>query len=157
MSAQRFSIPKTVVEVVFVSPVEPESLLRFLGHSHTSVRWFPTCHAALAFLHTHSAGVVISNVELPDGSWKDLLDALSCFKPPPNLIVSSLVADERLWAEVLNLGGYDVLVTPFEPDEVLRVTAGAWLAWQGELEKSSPPHNTETDPSPAERAAACGA
>jgi hypothetical protein len=29
------------------------------------------------------------------------------------------LADERLWAEVLNLCGYDVLATPFHADEVL--------------------------------------
>jgi FixJ family two-component response regulator len=30
-------------------------------------------------------------------------------------------ADERLWAEVLNLGGYDLLAKPLEGDEVSRV------------------------------------
>jgi hypothetical protein len=40
---------------------------------------------------------------------------------PPNFIVFSCLADEFLWAEVLNLGGFDVLMTPFEPEEVLRV------------------------------------
>jgi DNA-binding response OmpR family regulator len=28
------------------------------------------------------------------------------------------LADEALWAEVLNLGGYDVLTKPFDPKEV---------------------------------------
>jgi len=32
---------------------------------------------------------------------------------------------------VLNLGGYDVLVTPFEADEVLRVTYAARRHWRG--------------------------
>jgi hypothetical protein len=40
---------------------------------------------------------------------------------PPSLIVFSCLADEFLWAEVLNLGGFDVRMTPFEPEEVLRV------------------------------------
>jgi hypothetical protein len=35
--------------------------------------------------------------------------------------VSSRVADDRLWAEVLNLGGYDLLTNPFAPAEVSRV------------------------------------
>lgn len=42
-------------------------------------------------------------------------------------------------AEVLNLGGYDVLLTPFQPDEVLRVSTSAWLAWMHTLADSSPP------------------
>lgn len=43
----------------------------------------------------------------------------------PRLLVVSRYADERLWAEVLNLGGYDVLLKPFEPMEVTRVVAAA--------------------------------
>lgn len=42
---------------------------------------------------------------------------------PPKLIVASRLADERLWAEVLNLGGYDLLVKPFVADEVQRVVS----------------------------------
>ena len=34
-------------------------------------------------------------------------------------------ADEHLWAEVLNLGGYDVLAEPFERDEMVRVVTSA--------------------------------
>jgi hypothetical protein len=48
---------------------------------------------------------------------------------PPNLIVSSRLADDRLWAEVLNLGGYDVLARPFNRVEVIRVVQAAWRAW----------------------------
>ncbi len=40
------------------------------------------------------------------------------------------LADERLWSEVLNLGGYDVLLKPFEPGEVLRVVNSAWTCWK---------------------------
>ncbi len=38
---------------------------------------------------------------------------------PPALIVTSPAAGPRLWAEVLNLGGYDVLAQPFSTEEVL--------------------------------------
>jgi DNA-binding response OmpR family regulator len=45
---------------------------------------------------------------------------------PPNLIVFSRLADEYLSARVLNIGGFDLLVAPFEPEEVLRVASAAW-------------------------------
>jgi DNA-binding response OmpR family regulator len=41
------------------------------------------------------------------------------------LIVTDRAADEALWAEVLNLGGFDVLAQPFDPTEVSRVVASA--------------------------------
>ena len=37
------------------------------------------------------------------------------------MIVSSRLADDCLWAEVLNLGGYDLLAKPFAAAEVSRV------------------------------------
>jgi DNA-binding response OmpR family regulator len=47
----------------------------------------------------------------------------------PLLLVTSRHADENLWAEVLNLGGYDVLLKPFDGAEVTRVVAMARRQW----------------------------
>lgn len=63
--------------------------------------------------------VVICEDRLQDGTWIDLLDVLNEVHPAPALIVTSAYAEPRLWAEVLNLGGYDVLAQPFSRDEVL--------------------------------------
>jgi len=41
------------------------------------------------------------------------------------LIVTSNAGDEALWAEGLNLGGYDVLAQPFDQSEVARVMTSA--------------------------------
>jgi DNA-binding NtrC family response regulator len=74
--------------------------------------------------------VVICERCLPDGDWKLLLAELDKAAVRPSLIVSSRVADVRLWAEVLNLGAFDLLLSPpFVPEEVLRVTESAWPAW----------------------------
>jgi DNA-binding response OmpR family regulator len=44
---------------------------------------------------------------------------------PPYLIITSRLADDYMWAEVLNLGAYDLLVKPFDPMEVYRVVGFA--------------------------------
>jgi len=88
-----------------------------------------TCQQALDFLDRHHVSVVLSELELSDGSWRELLNGMASLSAPPNLIVSSRLADHRLWAEVLNLGGFDVLMTPFETEEVLRVTLAARHNW----------------------------
>lgn len=73
-------------------------------------------------------GLVICDHCLPDGDWKSVLAALDSMEDRPVLIVSSRLADERLWAEVLNLGAFDLLLgSPFVPEEVLRVTQSATL------------------------------
>jgi DNA-binding response OmpR family regulator len=63
-----------------------------------------------------------------------MLYHLSRLANPPNLIVSSRLADEKLWTEVLDSGGYDVLPTPFDPTEVSRVTTAALAAWKNRIE-----------------------
>ena len=75
-------------------------------------------------------GVVICQHSLPDGDWKLMLEETRRAETPASLIVSSRLADERLWAEVLNLGAFDLLLgAPFDSEEVLRVTESAWSAW----------------------------
>src|SRR5947208_1062918 len=57
--------------------------------------------------------------------WKDLLRHLWTMEFPPALVVADRLADERLWAEVLNLGGYDLLTKPFVEKEVIHVLSTA--------------------------------
>ena len=59
-----------------------------------------------------------------------MLDHISLLPDPPLLIVTSRLADERLWAEALNLGAWDVLAKPFDADEVIRIVSIAWQHWQ---------------------------
>ncbi len=73
-----------------------------------------------------------------DGSWEDLLGATARLPASPNLIVFSRLADESLWAKVVNMGGFDVLMTPFEPEEVLRVTFAAWSRWECDFAAAPP-------------------
>jgi hypothetical protein len=80
---------------------------------------------------------------LPDGDWKTLLAELEQVPVRPSLIVCSRLADERLWVEVLNLGGYDLLrCAPFVPNEVLGVTQSAFLAWKNAGRSSAIPLKT---------------
>lgn len=65
--------------------------------------------------------LVLCEKDLPDGSWKDVFHQARRLETPPPIVVVSRQADERFWAEVLNLGCYDVLLKPFEYSEVRRV------------------------------------
>ena len=71
--------------------------------------------------------VVLTDSVLTGGeSWRDVLATAQAHHAPPPVIVSSRLADERLWAEVLNLGGFDLLVTPFSAEEVHEVVSMAY-------------------------------
>ncbi len=82
-----------------------------------------------------SVGVVISDSRFPDGScWKDLLRELEKLGDPPPLIVVDRLADDRLWAEVLNLGAYDLLAKPFDRREVRHAVMSACRRRESERE-----------------------
>jgi FixJ family two-component response regulator len=52
----------------------------------------------------------------------------------PSLIVVSKLADDRLWAEALNLGAWDVLAKPFNHIEVIRSVKSAWQHWRDQMQ-----------------------
>ncbi len=84
----------------------------------------------IRLIHDNSPQLVICDDKMEDGDWNVILDVTIKERNPPYLIVASRLADDRLWAEVLNRGGYDLLAKPYEPSEVIRVvgTARARLA-----------------------------
>jgi hypothetical protein len=64
--------------------------------------------------------VVVCDEKLPDGTWRDVIALIGPLHNPPPLIVASRLADDRLWAEVLNLGGFDLLAKPLDTREATR-------------------------------------
>ena len=71
--------------------------------------------------------------DLQAPSWRELLEDVSAQNeiPAPKVIVLSRLADNRLWAEVLNLGGYDVLPKPLDAVEVAWAVRSALLERNG--------------------------
>jgi DNA-binding response OmpR family regulator len=80
---------------------------------------------AMQYLEHHPIQVVIAESEMPGWNWRKVLSDIRRLSRPPQLIVTSRTADDYLWAEVLNIGGFDVLPQPLERDEVERVIAAA--------------------------------
>ena len=85
-----------------------------------------SCAEGMALLRRERIRVVICEQDLPDGNWRSLLEEIAKLAYQPNLIVASRLADDRLWAEVLNLGAYDLLVLPYYAQEVRRVVSLAF-------------------------------
>lgn len=76
-------------------------------------------------LDNDAVHVVITRPQCHGWDWKKMLHNLTRRAHPPQLIVTSRTADDQLWSEVLNCGGYDLLAEPFHRDEVERVIAAA--------------------------------
>ena len=74
----------------------------------------------------HWEGVVVADYGLPDGTWRNARLLVRALSPSSEIVVASCIADERMWAEVLNLGGFDLLPEPAEEAELLRIAESAW-------------------------------
>jgi DNA-binding NtrC family response regulator len=119
------------VRVLAVSSCDgdAQSLTRIFGHTAWELSIERTITGALELMQHSPAPVVVCDTKLPDGTWKDVLKACAGLAHSPYLIVCSTNADDRLWAEALNLGAYDVLAKPFDAKEVFRIIGLAWRRW----------------------------
>ncbi len=116
---------------LFVSPSESDH--HTLKNIFSRSRW--NLHAAFAFeeaftiLRQESVQVVIFDCHVAGGGWRVMLENLASLPAPPKLIAASREMTKDLWADVLQMGGYDLLSIPWDPQEVLRVTSLAWRCW----------------------------
>jgi len=131
----------TSVSVLALLPSQEDqaSLNEIFWHSKWNLHFVENLGHARVLIGQLPAGVVISDCRFPDGSWKDVLRELRCRPSEAPLIVASRRVDERLWGEVLNLGGYDILTTPFQAQEVVQSVSLAWRHWRDTLLTGGPP------------------
>jgi DNA-binding response OmpR family regulator len=126
---QRFS--QGIGKVLLISPFEADhrDLREILRHSDWRQHDACTRKEAFDFLKDNPAPLVICESELPDGTWEDVLSHIALLEHPPALVVTSRLADEALWSEVLHLGGYNVLAKPLDGNEVMHVVSHACRLW----------------------------
>jgi DNA-binding NtrC family response regulator len=120
-SAIRLVEPRARILSVSANRADHAILRRIVEPARWRFAAADTCDAAIRELRRRPARVVFCESILPDGTWKDLLDRVSLLDDQPRFAVISGNADELLWFEVLDRGGYDVLSKPLDEDEVRNV------------------------------------
>ena len=140
------SINTGLIRILSVSPFREDHLYlqRILGHSKRILDTADHLQAALALLHGHDTSVVICESDLMPGTWMDILDHTSRLPHPPSLVITSRLADERLWSEILNRGAWDLLAKPFDRIELVRSVKSAWEHWRHQIEVTVNPMKAMT-------------
>ena len=128
--------PTGTLTVLSVSPLEEDhlSLQAMVGHSTWTLFNARDLVSALALLQQHEIPVVLCERDLLPGTWVEMLENIRHLPNAPSLIVASRLADERLWAEALNLGAWDVLAKPFDHIGVIRSVKSAWQRWHDQMD-----------------------
>jgi DNA-binding NtrC family response regulator len=110
---------KSCVLLISADEADRLALRRIVGQSQWTLLVAYDAREAIRILN----GVPVAAVLADSRCWKTLLPQMWTLGFP--LIVADRLADERLWAEVLNLGGYDLVSKPFAANEVLHVLSMA--------------------------------
>ncbi len=123
--------PAATVTALSVSRIAADhaSIESIFNDSGWTLHKADSLESALSILRGRRIGVVLCAGDSSPNMWKDLLEVLPLLQNAPSLIVTSRLADDRLWAEALNLGAYDVLAKPFDWRELTRTVHLAWLRW----------------------------
>lgn len=131
--------PATPVSVLLVSPNDSDwiRLSQIFENTNWNLYRAKGFREAARKLQKDPVAVLVTEAKLPEGhSWQDFLEfgQTTC---GVRIIVAASFKDDPLWAQVINLGGYDVLMKPFDRVEVVRVISLAWLNWRDAMRNSS--------------------
>ena len=87
-----------------------------------------TLEHARTKLNHETFGVVLTETDLADGDWKDVVTLACAEKRGVEVVVTDARADTRLWLDALERGAYDVVCQPFCSSEVQRILSNALSA-----------------------------
>ncbi len=130
--------------VLYASPIDEDhlSLQAIVGHSKWLLFKARDLVSTLTLLQQNEIAVLLCERDLLPGTWTDVLEHIQRLPNAPSVIVTSRLADDRLWAEALNLGAWDVLAKPFNHIEVIRSVKSAWQHWYDRIHTGTPAAKT---------------
>jgi DNA-binding NtrC family response regulator len=132
--------PPGTITVLSFSPAENdhavleqtfrESTLTLYPNCRLALQACPSLGATLAALRERRIPIVLCDRDGQPDAWRDILQASRDLAAPPCVIVTSQLADDREWSELLNAGAFDLLAKPFDKSNVIRIIHSAWVHWQ---------------------------
>ncbi len=127
-------IPAGPVRVVVITPdARDRALLARIadqfGWTFTAVT---STASAIGALQPNAAHLVICDRDLPDEEWQDALPKLAAAPQVLGVLLASTVADDYLWDEVIKHRGFDVVVKPYDAEQLHRIVTFAQSSkrWQ---------------------------
>ena len=113
--------------ILFVSPYPQDaaSLSHLLKAVSISLEHASCLEEAASKLQESRFQVVLTEAELKDGTWRDVLNLARQLPERLEVVVTRPWADAVFWAEAISVGAYDLLAQPFEGMEVRRVLRSA--------------------------------
>ena len=120
------NMPPKITAMLVMAPERSLPLLAALESCGIEVLQVCDCNEARRMLETHPlVQVVVTDTPLPDGDWRRVLEIVAQGRRKIEVVVCLRLGDPKVWLDVLEQGGYDVLVQPYQHEEVQRIVEGA--------------------------------
>jgi DNA-binding NtrC family response regulator len=136
----RRAIPKEVsrassnepVQLVAImqDPDDSKSLAQIAAGYGWKISIVGSSDAAVTLLKGQPTPLVICDRDLSGEAWHDALGKIAAQPQAVCVLLASRVADQYLWNQVIQHHGYDLVVKPFQPEELRRAVTFAW-SWRG--------------------------
>jgi DNA-binding response OmpR family regulator len=93
-----------------------------------------TCAEAVAMLGLYPYPVVVTDRNMPDGTWLDIQHASDSRSNPPQVIVLAAAGDYTFWADALLAGALDALYRPLTDQPLAVAIAVGYRRWNRSAE-----------------------
>jgi len=80
--------------------------------------------AVLHQIATPDPYVVVYDTDSPE-EWREALRRFLTVRPETRVVLVSRLADDQMWMDVLDGGGFDLIMKPFQPVEMRSIVRGA--------------------------------
>jgi len=135
----REGCPEASFRIPIVALVSCDQDRDALTHIAARERWdlhlAESCEDAHFTASQLSAPVIVFDRDWPGAGWRNVVQNLASAAHQPCVILSTSVADEYLWQELIGCGGYDMLAKPLRAEDAARVIKLALSYWRAAVKR----------------------
>jgi CheY-like chemotaxis protein len=115
-------VPKERIRILVLSmSLEDRLLLKRLGRQHDwELRFANSPREGFRLVSQSHFELILCDRNQPGYPWREVMDRLSARSPRSCILLVSPVKNGYLWGDVLQQGGYDVLIGPLRERDVLQ-------------------------------------
>lgn len=120
----------TPVIALLVNEQDRKILGQISAGESLDVRFPETRVEAWDYMTRLSSPVILYDRDWPGAEWRTTVHSFATSAQRPCVILTSRVADEYLWQELVRWGGHDLVAKPLRADDVTRALKLALSYWK---------------------------
>lgn len=127
---RRVNLQSTVMVVALIVDEKDRSALASIRDKESlNLHFAESCDEGRALATQRRAPVILFDRDWPETEWRTTVKSFAETPHNPCVILTSGVADDYLWQELIRWGGHDVLPKPLRADTVARAVKLALAYW----------------------------